>query len=199
AMEDLLRPIVTRVAALLAGLDVVEVACGTGNWTQVLAKRVHSVVATDVSEETIRVAGTKEYPPGVVSFKVLDGYSLRDVGGSFAGAFAADWWSHVPRSLLSGFLDGLHDCLRPGAPVVFVDMLPRDHPDLTPYRHDTEGNAICHRILPDGREFDVVKNFPDSGEVFSFLSGRADRVEYEQWEDLGRWLVAYTTPAPSSD
>jgi demethylmenaquinone methyltransferase/2-methoxy-6-polyprenyl-1,4-benzoquinol methylase len=194
AMEALLSPIVRRVESLLAGLAVLEVACGTGNWTQVLAPRVRSVLATDVSEETIRLARAKEYPPGVVSFRKLDAYALEGVGARFGGAFAADWWSHVPKSLLEAFLDGLHGCLRPGARVVFVDMLPGDHPDLVPYRYDPEGNAICRRTLPDGRTFDVVKNFPDRRDVLGVLSGRAELEEYEKWERLGRWLVSYVVP-----
>jgi SAM-dependent methyltransferase len=195
AMEKLLNPIVRRVEQMLGGLDVLEVACGTGNWTQVLARRARSVLATDVSEECIRLARAKEHTGGAVTFKTLDAYSLGDLGRNFGGAFAADWLSHVPRSLLGGFLDGLHSRIVHGGRVVFVDMLPRDHPDLVPYRWDSEGNAICARTLPDGRSFEVVKNFPDREELLSILSGRSENAEYEKWEGLGRWLVSYTTRA----
>ena len=195
AMEALLHPIVIRVEAVLAGLDVLEVACGTGSWTQVLAPRVRSVLATDINEETLLLAQAKEYPAGAVSFRTLDAYAPVGVGASFTGAFAADWWSHVPRSLLGSFLDRLHECLAVGSRVVFVDMLPRDHPDLNPYRHDREGNAICRRTLPDGSTFDVVKNFPDREEVLELLSGRSEGAEYEEWRELGRWLVSYATPS----
>jgi demethylmenaquinone methyltransferase/2-methoxy-6-polyprenyl-1,4-benzoquinol methylase len=193
AMEGLLRPIVHRVGSLLAGCDVLEIACGTGNWTQVLARRVRRIVATDINEETLERAKAKEYPAGVVDFRTADAYSLVDIGGDFTGAFASDWWSHVPRSLLGPFLDRLHTCLAAGARVVFLDMLPRDHPDLRPYRRDQEGNAICRRRLPDGSAFDVVKNFPEKKDVLETLAGRSDRVEYEQWRGLERWLVTYTT------
>jgi demethylmenaquinone methyltransferase/2-methoxy-6-polyprenyl-1,4-benzoquinol methylase len=196
AMEELLGPIVRRVEELLGELDVLELACGTGNWTQVLARRARSVLATDVSRETIRLAQAKEYPEGAVTFEMRDAYSLEGLTGDFGGAFAADWLSHVPRSLLGGFLDGLHGHLVPGARVVFVDMLPRNHPDLVPYRWDSEGNAICLRALPDGRSFDVVKNFPDRGELLDLLSERSQEAKYEEWEELGRWLVSYTAPAP---
>jgi SAM-dependent methyltransferase len=198
AMEALLHPIVSRAEALLAGLDVLEIACGTGNWTQVLATRVRTVLATDVSDEAIRLARGKEYPPDVVSFRVLDAYSLEGVGATFGAAFAADWWSHVPRSLLGSFLDGLHSCLVAGARIVLLDMLPGDHPDLVPYRRDSEGNAICRRTLPDGRVFDVVKNFPDPEEILHLLSGRVEDPEYECWESLGRWLLTYRIPTRSA-
>jgi demethylmenaquinone methyltransferase/2-methoxy-6-polyprenyl-1,4-benzoquinol methylase len=196
AMETLLHPIVSRVETLLTGLNVLEVACGTGNWTQVLAHRVHCVLATDINEEALSRAQAKEYPPGVVAFVAADAYALDGVGAGFTGAFAADWWSHVPRSLLGPFLDRLHGCLVARARVVFVEMLPRDHPDLRPYRHDREGNSICRRALPDGSAFDVVKNFPDREEVLESLAGRSEAAEYQAWPELGRWLVTYATPAP---
>jgi len=194
AMEKLLRPIVSRVEMLLAGRDVLEIACGTGNWTQVLARRVRRILATDINEETLDRAREKDYPAGVVDFRMVDAYSLDDVGNGFSGAFAADWWSHVPRSLLGPFLDRLHTCLETDAQVVFVDMLPRDHPDLRPYRYDQEGNAICRRTLPDGSAFDVVKNFPVVNEVCESLAGRGEDVKYHKWLELGRWLVTYTIP-----
>ena len=46
ALEELLAPIVAVVEELLSGRDVLEVACGTGNWTAVLAKRAAGVLET---------------------------------------------------------------------------------------------------------------------------------------------------------
>ena len=197
ALEALLAPIVAVVEELLSGRDVLEVACGTGNWTEVLGRRAASVLATDVNETTLRRAEAKDSRARVASFQVADAYTLEGVPGGFTGAFASDWWSHVPRSLLPGFLDSLHGRLEGGARVVFLDMLPRDHPDLTPYRHDREGNAICRRTLPDGRVFDVVKNFPSRSEALESVTGRGERAEYHEWPELGRWLVTYTVSTPS--
>lgn len=194
AMEELLSAVVSRVRVLLTGLDILEVACGTGNWTQILARLARSVLATDISDETLARARAKEYAPGVVVFAGIDAYALDGVPRGLTGAFAADWWSHIPRSLLGPFLDGLNGHLEEGARVVFVDMLPRDHPDLKPYRHDREGNAICRRTLPDGGVYDVVKNFPGKTDVIESLAGRSERAKYEEWRELGRWLVTYTSP-----
>ena len=196
ATEELLAPIVAVVEKLLSGRDVLEVACGTGNWTEVLARRVASVLATDVNEVTLRRAEGKFSAAGVASFQVADAYTLEGVPGGFTGAFASDWWSHVPKSLLPAFLDSLHGRLEGGARVVFLDMLPSDHPDLTPYRHDGDGNAICRRMLPDGRTFDVVKNFPSRGDMLESVAGRGRGAEYQAWRELGRWLVTYTVSPP---
>jgi SAM-dependent methyltransferase len=191
-MEALLSPIVERVCELLRGLDVIEIACGTGNWTQVLSRRARSVLAIDSSEEALSLATTKEYGPGEVEFRPVDAYRLGGLGELFSGAFACDWWSHVPRSLLSAFLLGLQSRLADGSPVVFVDMLPREHPDLTPYRHDAEGNGICRRTLPDGRTSDVVKNLPDRRELLDAVADLGEHPQYTEWHDLRRWMLTYT-------
>ena len=198
SMETLLRPIVDRVDELLEGLDVLEIACGTGNWTQVLSRRAKRVLAVDASGQALELAKAKTYGPAEVTFRIGDAYSLGHVGQGFTGAFASDWWSHVPRSLLTAFLSGVNSRLSDGARVAFVDMLPRDHPDLEPYRHDSEGNAICRRTLPDGRSFDVVKNFPDRHEVLDSVSAIGESPEYWEWSDLRRWMVAYRVAAERS-
>jgi SAM-dependent methyltransferase len=196
AMEDLLGPIVKLVGELMEGLDVLEVACGTGNWTQVLSRRARRVLAIDSSKEALSLAEAKEYGPGEVEFRVMDAYRLADLSERFSGAFSADWWSHIPRSLQRRFLRGLNSCLESGAPVVLLDMLPRQHPDLEPYRHDQEGNAICRRTLPDGRAFDVVKNFPSRESLLAAVAGFAEGPRYWEWDDLKRWMLAYSASAP---
>jgi len=191
SMEELLRPIVDAVGELLSGCDVLEIACGTGNWTQVLARRCPRVVAVDACRDPLAIARGKDYPAGRVEVLGADAYSLQGVASDFTGAFAADWLSHVPRGRLGEFLRTLHDHLRDGAPVVFVGIAHRDHPDLTPYREDEDGNLICRRTLPDGRAFDVVKNYPTEDELRCIVGDAGCAVEYRVWSELGRWLLSY--------
>jgi len=199
AMEKLLEPIVLWLEGLIADLTVLEVACGTGNWTQVLAKRARRVLATDVCLTALDIAKTKDYPLEVVAFQAADAYNLDGLPRGFEASFAADWWSHVPRSLLPRFLNGLHRHLKPGARVVFVDMLSCNHPDLKSYRLDDEGNAICRRTLPDGRVFDVVKNYPSRAEALELLIGISDAPEYREWLELGRWALTYQVLKPNNE
>ncbi|HEX8547388.1 MAG TPA: class I SAM-dependent methyltransferase [Cytophagaceae bacterium] len=46
--------------------EVLEVACGTGYWTQKIASSASSIIATDINEAVIDVAKSKDYAPATV-------------------------------------------------------------------------------------------------------------------------------------
>lgn len=193
AMEEVLSPVIAFVEPFVDGRDVLEIACGTGNWTHVLARRARSVVATDINESMLKIARGKGHDVANVTFRVADAYILGGVRDGFDAAFAADWWSHVPNSRIRAFLRTLHTRLLPDSPVVFVDMMYRDHPDLRPRRIDEEGNLIARRRLPNGQEFDVLKNFPTEAEVLSPIEDLGRDPVYHEDRELLRWMVAYRT------
>src|SRR5512136_527347 len=103
-----------------AGRRLLEIACGTGYWTEAVAAVAGSVVATDAVEEVMAVARGRNLPPERVSFVRADAYGLEAVAGEFDAALAGFWWSHVTRARLGAFLDGLHRRLGSGA-VLFFD------------------------------------------------------------------------------
>lgn len=193
SMEALLGPIVRWFESYLVGADVLELACGTGNWTQVLARRARSVTATDVNESVLDLARRKPYASDRVRFELGDAYSLDRLSGTYNVAFAADWWSHIPRSRIPLFLNTLCERLAPGSRVIMIDMLPAE--DLTflgTYR-DKEGNRINFRKLPSGEEFEVVKNFPTEQELVSSVEGFGGKVEYRIHDRLRRWMLTFVT------
>jgi demethylmenaquinone methyltransferase/2-methoxy-6-polyprenyl-1,4-benzoquinol methylase len=192
-MERLLGPMIEWFEDDVRGKDVLEIACGTGNWTQVLAKRARSVVATDVNTNIIELARTKTYDNDRVRFEIADAYDLGKIDGSFDAAFAADWWAHIPKAALRTFITGLKDRLRPRSRVIIVDMLPREELNRWFSHYDDDGNLIHKRDFPDGEVFEVVKNFPTEAELLEVLSGFADDVKYREHEALRRWMLTFTT------
>lgn len=193
AMEELLRPVIRSFERYIEGKRVLEIACGTGNWTQVLAKKARTVTAIDVSSAALEIARTKEYVNDSVTFKTADAYTLESVGGSFEVGFAADWWSHVPKSALPEFLERFHSKLIGGARVVMLDMsLRREFEDEFSH-YDSGGNRISRRSLPDGSSFDVVKNFLTKSELAGVLDSVSLDFEYHEYAPLKRWMVTYRT------
>jgi ubiquinone/menaquinone biosynthesis C-methylase UbiE len=197
AMEELLGPVIRLVEPQVAGRDVLEVACGTGNWTQVLSRRARSVVAVDLFEDYLRLARSKPYPRDNVTFRIADAYALEGLDGRFDAAFCADWWSHMPRSMVDAFLGTLHGALGPGARVAVVDMLRTAYFDSIRSHTDAEGNEVQRRTLPDGRDYLVVKNFPSEAELRSALGGAATDVRYIEDQAMARWVLTYTLAGTS--
>jgi SAM-dependent methyltransferase len=87
---------------------VLEVACGTGYWTQFAAEVAEHICAIDASSAMRALARTKRYPPGRVTVTLADAYALAAVPGQFDAGLANFWLSHIPRARLEEFLDSIH-------------------------------------------------------------------------------------------
>lgn len=191
AAEQLRGPIKTRYQEWLRGHRVLELACGTGYWTEVICKTAESVLATDVNPSMISIARKRLAWARNVRFQVADAYSLGGVEGGFSAAFAIWWWSHVPKGLLSRFLDALHSKLQVGAFVFFVDQLP-DAYVAKNRRQNEAGDLVEERTLPDGSKFQVVKNFPTEQEILNLLVDRATGILYHEYPEEHSWNLSYT-------
>ena len=190
--EDVRAPIKRRYQQAFRGHDVLEIACGTGYWTEVISKTAKSVLATDVSPAMVNLARKKLASVRNVKFHAADAYSLDSVPTGFTAAFAHWWWSHVPKLRLKAFLAALHGKLKPGAFVLFVDQLPSAYESKN-RRQDAEGNLVEERVLDDGRSFLIVKNFPTEQEIRGALEGVAEDVHYEEHREEHTWSVSYRT------
>ncbi len=162
--EDLAR-LRDLVPEYFRGRRVLEIACGTGHWTALVAPVAASVLATDVAPAVLEVARAKPLPPGRVEFRQADAYALGDVPGRFDAALAGFWWSHVGREDLPRFLAGLHGRLEPGARVLFLDNRFVAGSSTPIARRDGAGNTYQLRRLADGSDHEVLKNFPTADEV----------------------------------
>ena len=184
-----LRRLETLLPDLLAGRRLLELACGTGYWTQHLARKAQSILALDASPETLELAAAKELPPQRVAFRVADAYDLPDELGSFDGAFAGFWWSHVPMASQSRFLRSLDRRLAPRARVVLLDNLYVEG-NSTPVSHrDEEGNTYQRRRLADGSEHVVLKNFPTEQELRGAAAAYGDHMQFQRLEYY--WVFAF--------
>lgn len=161
-----------------AGVDVFEVACGTGYWTEVVARRAASVLAMDINEEVLAIARAKPIEAGKVTFQRGDAYAP-SAPRRFHAGLSAFWWSHVPRSRIRAFLGGFHGVLAPGARVVFMDNAYVEGSNTPISRTDAEGNTYQLRSLEDGSTHEVLKNFPTESELRAAVDGRAVEVRVE--------------------
>jgi ubiquinone/menaquinone biosynthesis C-methylase UbiE len=149
-----------RVCDLLSGHRVLELACGTGHWTEIYADSAESVLATDINPEMLDQAKAKGLPSDKVQFRVMDAFAPDVEGGDFTACFAGFWWSHVKREEQAGFLAALRRKLAKDALLVLVDDCHVENDSTTIARTDLDGNTFQLRTLPNGERYEVLKNYP---------------------------------------
>jgi len=176
------------VPGRLSDARVLEIACGTGYWTMLIAETAASIVATDLAEEPMQIAQSKAYSR-MPAFVVADAYALPETLGRFNAAFAGFWWSHVPLARLEEFLASLHARLEPGARVLMLDNRYADGSSTPISEIDLDGNTFQLRPLAGGSAVRVLKNFPSEAELHARLSPHAISVDVQLLEYY--WLVEY--------
>ena len=184
-----LRAIELWLPSVFPGRSVLEVACGTGYWTQFLAPAAARLLALDASLETLEIARTR-VTDSHVDLVQGDAYALPDDDARYEGAFAGFWISHVPRGRMHAFLAGLHSRLVPGAKVVFLDNLLVPGSSTPILDSDAEGNTYQLRKLDDGSTHRVLKNFPSEAEMRSWLQDEGCDVRWHAWQYY--WALEYT-------
>jgi SAM-dependent methyltransferase len=148
--------------------SVLEVACGTGYWTAIAAQTATKILATDISEEMLKVARGKKLSRA--EFRICDAYFLDSIEETFEAGLSNFWLSHVPKAKLTSFLEGFHARLDAGARVFIADNV---------YIPGVGGELIkgigCKdsyklRRLSDGSEHKVLKNYYDEDELRDIFS-----------------------------
>jgi SAM-dependent methyltransferase len=145
------------------GRTILEVAAGTGYWTEIVAPFAKAITATDLSMETLEIAATRRLGPHVI-LRTADAYSLPHSTTIFDAGMAHLWWSHVERQKLKSFLSHFASRLCPGATLLMIDQLYVEGSNSPISREDAWGNQYTVRRLKDGSTYEIVKNFPGPGE-----------------------------------
>jgi len=183
-----LREIERWLPSVFRGRSLLEVACGTGYWTQFLAPVAKSLLAVDASPETLRIAKAR-VPASQVQLVLGDAYRLPAGPRTFEGGFAGFWFSHVPRARVAEFLAGFHRALVPGAKVVLLDNRFVNGSSTPVAEQDGEGNTYQLRVLADGSTHRVLKNFPSEAELRRAVAGIASEVRLREWQYF--WALEY--------
>ena len=169
---------------------MLEVACGTGYWTQHIARSARKVYACDINEAVLEIAREKEVPPGRAEFFKADAVALDHVPRGCDAAFAGFWWSHVKKSELALFVKNLSLKLEPGAVVGILDNTFTEWSSTPLSRRDAEGNTYQKRKLANGEEFEIMKNFPTKEELAELVRPVAAEAHVEELTYY--WLLVFT-------
>lgn len=176
-----------HVAQALRGHVVLELACGTGYWTSIIAESADSVVATDINAEMIEMAKLRALPPDKVQFRVADAYSLPDDIGSYTAVFIGFWWSHVKREQQEKFLAQLRSKVGDILLVLLDDVYVEGSSD-TVARTDLEGNTYQIRIAPDGERYEIPKTYPSDSALRKKMASSVREIKIVRLEYY--WMLS---------
>jgi ubiquinone/menaquinone biosynthesis C-methylase UbiE len=171
------------------GLDVLEIACGTGYWTQYIARTARSIAATDYNMEMLDLAATRNYAPCQMSFRQADAYHLENTDFHGNAGFAGFLWSHVPVDRRLALVRSFHSCLSENARVVWLDGRYVEGSSTPIARLDAAGNSYQERRLTDGSRHEVIKNYPSPDELTQFFQPYAHNLEIRLLQYF--WLLSY--------
>jgi SAM-dependent methyltransferase len=172
-----------HVAEVLRGHTVLELACGTGYWTRLIADVADKVVATDINPEMMEMARLRAMPADKVTLRVADAYNLPDDIGDFTAVFIGFWWSHVKREGQEKFLAHLRAKVGKDIFIVLLDDVYVEGSSETVARTDMEGNTYQIRTAPDGERYEIPKTYPSDSALRKKLASsvreiRIIRLEY---------------------
>ena len=187
--QESLRALKQYVSSFFDGRRVLEVACGTGYWSEVIARRCRSLCSTDVNDEVLELARNRLASRQHVIVRRADAYDIAEIPGEFDAGFVGFWYSHLPKHRIPEFLDSFHARLGPGARICIIDNR-FVAGNSTPIEYeDEQGNTYQKRRLKDGSEYSIIKNFPTEKELTKILKGRGRNIEVHLFEYY--WSLNY--------
>ena len=158
---DEARILIEALALSRLSGDVLEIASGTGIWTEELLRNAASVTALDSSPEMHERSRSRLVRNPKVRYVVADIYNwVPDM--SYDAVTFSFWLSHVPGSELDDFVSKVAQCLKPGGRVFFADQR---REGLAREVMDPPDGEIARRSLINGREFNTIKHFYSSEEI----------------------------------
>jgi demethylmenaquinone methyltransferase/2-methoxy-6-polyprenyl-1,4-benzoquinol methylase len=170
--------------------DVLELAGGTGWWTERLARTADRLTVVDASSETLAL-NRERVARDDVEYVVADLFAW-EPPRAYDAVFFSFWLSHVPRARFAEFWGLVGCCLAPGGRAFLIDnrhdpLMTRRDPYVTEYAPD-----LHVRRLGDGSEYRVVKVMYEPAELQAAIEAEGWRAEI----DGTRWFF-FGSAAPS--
>jgi SAM-dependent methyltransferase len=160
--------------------EVLELACGTGLWTERLVVHADRVTAVDNSPEMLELARAR-VGEGRVRYVQADLFAWEpDMG--YDTCFFGFWLSHVPEQHFEAFWEKLGRALGPDGRVFFVDSSRHDLASAVDHKLSEPEDPTMLRRLADGSEHRIVKRFYEPEALQRRLA------------ELGLTVEVYATP-----
>lgn len=136
--------------------EVLELACGTGLWSQHLAQHADALLAVDASAEVIELNRQRLDAAAHVAYHQSDIFSWQP-DRQYDVVFFSFWLSHVPPDRFDAFWRTVRSALKSEGRFFLIDSL--YNPTTTAHNHVLLGReaTVQDRKLNDGRTYRIVK------------------------------------------
>ena len=175
-----------QLATVLAGHRILELGCGTGAWTEVLAESADFVLATDASEAMLDLARMHGEDLDNVEYRLVDALDLPDDlasgGDKFSAVFMAGLWSRLTREQGDALLLSLKKRLGKDVLLVIFDDAYVETESATIARTDLQGTTHEFQLDADGNRHELVKNYPTDSSLRKRLDKVGREIKIARWE-----------------
>ena len=155
--------------------NTLEIAGGTGWWTEKLAPHAEKITVVDASSEILSINKQK-----LAAFQDKMHYIESDIFSwqapeHYDVIFFSFWLSHVPAERFDSFWQMLSQILKTNGRVFFVDSRFHNKSAANNHYNRSADKIVEQRHLNDGRSFNIVKVYYQATEL-------AQRLEALGWQ-----------------
>jgi demethylmenaquinone methyltransferase/2-methoxy-6-polyprenyl-1,4-benzoquinol methylase len=171
--------------------EVLELACGTGLWTQRLVAHAAAVTAVDGSPEMLELCRARVNDQRV-SYIQADLFAW-EPDRAYDVCFFGFWLSHVPEERFETFWQKVKQAIEPGGRVFFVDSLRSERASAADHKLPDPDDQTMLRRLADGREYRIIKRFHEPHVLQQRLAGVGWNAHVNATPEF--FLYGHATPA----
>lgn len=186
-MDEDIDDMSIHLGTLLAGHTVLELGCGTGFWTEVVAESAASVTALDINASLVDIARERGMPEGKVAFRVADALDLPEDIGKFTAVLVSFLWSHLNKKEQEQLLATLKKRLGKDVLLVILDDSFVEGFSETIARTDADGTTYEILTTPEGERFEVPKSYQSDSALRKRLGNVGKEIKIERVEFF--WIL----------
>ena len=167
----------------LDGKNILELAPGTGIWTEEICTRATHLTAVDSSSEMIALnrvrLGRRAEKVTFIEANLFEWLPTQE----FDAVVFCFWISHIPVGRIDEFLANVVKMLTPGGTVFFLDARKEHTSTAIDHLLPSREEELMTRRLDDGREFTIIKNFWNAGALEEKCARAGLKVEIRETAD----------------
>jgi len=186
-MDEDIDDMSIHLGNLLTGHTVLELGCGTGYWTEVVAESAASVLALDINANLVDIARERGMPADKVSFRVADALDLPEDIGKFSAVLVSFLWSHLTKGEQEKLLATLKKRLGKDVLLVILDDSFVEGFSETTARTDAEGTTWEILTTADGERVELPKSYPSDSALRKRLGNAGKEIKIERVEFF--WIL----------